>query len=160
MERMKTFFIYALLIIGFYFLANFFINGYMIKMYQPIEKINIESNYPAVHIVEAKATNVNGYVLGETTNNFGRDINKTYLKIDFYSSQDVKMGTNYTEIENFASNQTKEFKVNFQYKDINRIDISFTNQAPEQVEQIQITDEHKVILFIATLIVLYFSPII
>ena len=67
MDRMKTFLIYALLIVGFFALSILLENGLLLAMYSKINGefdgyYNRTGNYFTMENMSAKACNVNGYI--------------------------------------------------------------------------------------------------
>lgn len=119
MDRMKTFFKYALMIAICYFGSNTLIyaginNTYNdIVDYQYLNESNIEIN-----INEAKSTSINGYVKGTIKNKSNSKIKEEYVKIDFYSERNVNMGTKYIKIENLKAKSTVDFEVRFKYSNV------------------------------------------
>ena len=64
MSRMKTFFIYAVLIVAFYFLSNILIYLFIKGTYKDITGEIAADN---IEVVKAEATYVNGYIDGKIT---------------------------------------------------------------------------------------------
>ena len=60
MSRMKTFFIYFLILIGFYLLSNFLIDAYIKTSYSKITKYDINADKVTVTILEAKSSKDDG----------------------------------------------------------------------------------------------------
>ena len=86
MDRMKTFLIYALLIVGFFALSILLENGLLLAMYSKINGefdgyYNRTGNYFTMENMSAKACNVNGYMSFDLMNSTNVLINKCYLKI-------------------------------------------------------------------------------
>ena len=135
MKRVKTFFLYALLIVVAYVLFSYMAYGFISKTYRNIEKYEILANSPAVQIIENKATYVNGYIVGRVTNNTDALIHSTYMKIDLYNTRDNYMGTKYVHLENFQVNEVKEFKVNFKFDGIARYTIDFEEEPSIIIEE-------------------------
>lgn len=161
MARLKTFLIYLLLFIALYLFVSIIAYGYLVNTYKSIEKYEIDTSFPAIQIVEAKATYINGYIVGKITNNMGKKINATYLKVDFYSANQTKMGTKYVKVENFNANEIKEFKVNFQYENIASYKMSFVDRMPTTQEKefkFELTDRTKLLFMAGALFVIYKLP--
>ena len=135
MKRVKTFLLYALMIIVTYILVSYMSYGFISKTYKNIEEYEILANSPAVQIVENKASYVSGYIIGRVTNNTDALIDSIYLKIDLYNKRDNYMGTKYVHLEDFQVNQVKEFKVNFKYDAIERYTIDFEEEPSVVIEE-------------------------
>ena len=154
MSRMKTFFIYALIIIVFYFYSNLLIEVGTKSTYKTIEAKEILTNIPKVEIYDAKATYINGYVEGKITNNTDSKIDKKYIKIDFYSKHNINLGTKYVEIDNLEKNETKDFRMAFKLTDVNFFNITVVEEAKDATEQQFISEEMKTTALFTTLILL------
>ena len=66
MKRMKTFLIYALLLIGFWLFSNLLINVGINSTYKPIERLDDLSQ---IEVYQAEATLINGRIKGLIKNN-------------------------------------------------------------------------------------------
>lgn len=119
MDRMKTFFKYALIVIICYFGSNTLIYAGINSIYTDISNYQyLDSNVMEVNINEAKSTSINGYVNGTVKNNSNSDIKEKYIKIDFYSKRDVNMGTKYIKIENLRPKDLVVFNINFKFSNV------------------------------------------
>ena len=128
MKRMKTFFIYALLVVAVVISTDFLINLCLDTNYREIVNCKIEATSPAIEIKEAKTTNANGYVKGVITNNLENDIEKAYIKLDLYSKQGNDIGTEYLEIDNLKQNESKEFRIDYRKYNVDSIKINTANE--------------------------------
>lgn len=138
MDRMKTFLLYALLIVGFIGLSLLLENGLISNMYKNISgtidtEISIigegRSNFE-IKQSTAKASNVSGFIRMSVKNTTGRNINTCYTKIDLYSRQKLLAATKYYEIKDFNNGEEKEFIINFNANEIANYKISFTEDHP------------------------------
>ena len=102
MDRMKTFFIYALIIVGFYLLSNLLIEVGLNSRYKDIQRTD---NLTQVGIYQAEATKVNGRIRGTITNSEPEELNGKYVKIDFFSKRNVSLGNKYIEVINLKENE-------------------------------------------------------
>ena len=96
MDKLKKYFIYILLLVGFFILSNFLINVGLNSTYKKITRK--EDNLSQVVIYQEEATFVNGRIKGIVSNT--STINDKYIKFDFYSERNVKLGSKYIEIDN------------------------------------------------------------
>lgn len=155
MKRLKTFFIYALILVGFYFFSNILIFLSVKGSYKNIDG-KIITLMPNVEIKEAKATYINGYLDGSVTNNANEKIENKYIKIDIFSERDVKLGTKYVKIENLDVNQTQEFHMGYRFTDSYRFEISCVDNVEGAVDEEFISEDLTGYLLLAGLLTLCF----
>lgn len=128
MERMKTFLKYLIVFVILYVLFDFFTYRYLVNSYKNIKTYEIVSKSPEVKIEEAKSTAVNGYIKGTVKNTTGTKIDKTNIKIDLFNSRGNNLGTKYISLENFPSNEMREFNINFRATNISHFEVSFADE--------------------------------
>ena len=126
MARLKTFLIYALIIVGFFVFSNFIIDVGLNSTYKDITR---KDNTSQVQISQAQATLVNGRIKG-TINDNNNDDNLTgkYVEIDLYSSRDNMVGKRYIDIETTDANPTQDFSMYFEAEDVTSYSISITDE--------------------------------
>lgn len=115
MARMKTFGIYALIIIVFFLFSNVMINIAMKTTYGPIDYYLLAKEGQDFTIEEAKATYVNGVIKGKLKNNTNLDMANKYIRIDVYTSRNNILGSKYIPIQNLKVGQEQEFSIGFQF---------------------------------------------
>ena len=122
MDRMKTFLIYFLLLIGFFFLSYVLENGLIASMYTPImgnvNTIENENQEITVSVNGATATNVNGYINFIVKNNSDKEKALCYAKVDLYSKNGLLSATEYVKIENLKPGEEREYNVKFKANEI------------------------------------------
>lgn len=127
MDRMKTFFKYALWLILFFIFSELIIN------------INLETNYDdlgrkdkleQVTVYQADATKINGRIKG-TIDNANNTIKNTYLRIDLYSERDNFLGSKYIDVSNMREDETRNFEVYFKIQDVEYYEMKFTDDKEE-----------------------------
>ncbi len=155
MKRLKTFFIYALIIAAFWFLSDFLIYMAINGSYKTIET-RIMTNTPNINVSESKATYINGYVKGNVYNNTDETIENKYIKIDFYSPRDICLGTKYITIENLEPENNTSFEMWFKYTDVEYCIINYTDNAENSTEEQFISEETQYYLVVGALFMLYF----
>lgn len=155
MKRMKTFLIYALLIIAFWLFSDILIYISINGAYASVDT-RVYTNSPEIVVGQSKATYVNGYVKGGIKNNTDGIINNKYLKIDMYSPRDVKLGTKYVEINNLQPNEFRNFEMWYKFTDVDYVTITTTDNANNAKEEEFISQETATYLVVGTLLVLYF----
>lgn len=125
MVRLKTFLIYALIIVGFFIFSEFIIDVGINSSYRDIIRKDSTSQ---VEISEAQATLVNGKIRG-TINDYGDDnLTGKYVEIDLYSSRDNMIGKRYIEIETTDANQTQDFHIYFEAEDVKSYSVAIVNE--------------------------------
>lgn len=97
-------------------------------MYEPITNYKTDTGLLAVRVLEAKATNVNGYINGEIRNNSLEDITGKYMRFDFYTKNDVNVGTEYIEIEKLKSEETKTYELKFKYNNVESFIVTIADE--------------------------------
>lgn len=137
MDRMKTLFTYALLIVGFLILSLILEDGLLMDMYNTITGnangtyVNSNSGF-LVQVDDSRATNVNGFLRFKIKNTTGRFIERCYAKIDLYSKQNLLAVTKYAEINNFQVDEERKFELKFKANEISRYEISMVEEAPDK----------------------------
>ena len=125
MARMKTFFIYFILIIAFFIFSQIMI---FIALYTTLEYKNIELRTAIPIEVEVQATSINGFAKGKIINDTETEIKNKYIKIECYSKHDVLMGTKYIEIDKIGAKEEKEFEVHFNFNKVDRAVIDIVDE--------------------------------
>lgn len=158
MARVKTFFIYFLLIVAFFIFSQVMI---YIAINTTFEYKNIILKTTIPMEVEVQATSINGFAKGKVINNTENEIQNKYIKIECYSKNDTLMGTKYIEIDKIGAKEEKEFEVHFNFNKVDRAVIDIIDE--EQLEEQNIKEEDKtsdpqrgLATMLAALILLYF----
>jgi len=133
MARMKTFLLYAILIIVFAIFSNFMLFMYTKTAYYPMENYQILCSVPQVTITKAEANYVSGKVAGSVMNNTEVSLQGKYVKISVYSTHDVCLGSKYIKLDAVQPGETKEFEIQFNYE----------NSAYLTVDMVESTEEIK-----------------
>lgn len=128
MDRLKTFLIYALLIVLFFIFSEFLINVSLQASYNDITR---RDNTEQVQIQEAQATLVNGKIKGTIKNSEQDYLTGKYVKIDLYSERDNLLGTKYIEINTTETQNTQDFSMYFELTDVESYNISIVDQKEE-----------------------------
>lgn len=158
MARMKTFFIYLLLVIAFFLFSQVMI---YIAIHTTYEYKSVEIKTAIPIEIEVQATSINGFAKGKITNNTESKIENKYIKIECYSKHDVLMGTKYIKIDKIGTKEEKEFEVHFNFSKVEKAIIDIVDE--KVVEEQNIKEEEKIsdpkrglATMIAALILLYF----
>lgn len=158
MARMKTFFIYFILVIAFFIFSQIMIYIALNTTFQ-YKNIEIKTTIPME--VEVQATSINGFAKGKIINNTENEIQNKYIKIECYSKYDTLMGTKYIKIDKVSAKEEKEFEVHFNFNKVDRAVIDIVDE--KTVEEQNIKEEEKVsdperglATMLAALILVYF----
>lgn len=134
MDRMKTFFIYLLIFVGFYIISNFLISAYIKTSYYKISSYDIDVQDATVTIISAKASKDDGYIEGKISNSTNEEITNKYMVVELFSDNNVSLGKEYVKIEGLYSGTIKDFKVDFTCDNVTHFKITFIDA--EEKEQI------------------------
>ena len=154
MDRMKTLLKYALWVILFFIFSEFLITVGLNSSYNDMKRKDKTSQ---VQIIQAQSTLVNGKIKGIIRNSESDNLNNKYVKIDFYSKRDNKVGTKYIEITTVKPEDTQEFSTNFELQDVTSYEISITDKKEEgEIEFISKELTKKQIVFATVITLLMF----
>ena len=139
MDKLKTFLIYVLIIVGFFavseFLSGQLINQMYVKLKGSTEKtFNYQGQEIAldIEVLDAKATNVNGYITVRVTNNTDVTVEKAYLKLDLFAKTDIKAVTRYLEITDLKPGQQKDYTLKFRAGYVDTYKVALSNEFPDE----------------------------
>lgn len=157
MARMKTFFIYLLLVVAFFIFSQVMIYIAINTTYK-YKKVEVKTTIPIE--IEVQATSINGFAKGKINNDRDENIQNKYLKIECYSKNNVLMGTKYIKIDEVKAKEEKEFEVRFNFSKVDRavIDIIDESQLDDNIQDKDKVSDGKLGLAagISALILLYF----
>ena len=156
MKTMKKFFIYALLIIGAYFVFSIFSYIFITNTYKNINDYEILETSPQVQILESKATYINGYIKGIVTNNTDALIDSEYIKFNFYNDKDAYLGSKYVEMQSFQVGKQLEFNLNYRFTSVKKYTVEFVEE--EGIKHIKENDDRPFYYFLGlagVIIILY-----
>jgi hypothetical protein len=149
MDRLKTFLIYTLIVIGFFIFSEFLINVSLNTTYKTIGR---KDNLAQVQVYQAEATKVNGRLKGTIYQTQENPIETKYLQVDFYSARNVKLGTKYIEVENAKEEQG--FELYFKLNNVNYYDISKVNEKTQTEMELLPADLTKPEIIVGTIFAL------
>ena len=138
MDRMKTFLLYALGIIGFMFLSYVLENGLIANMYKKMDGEVVGTSEIMIEDVSGRASNVNGYMNFKLTNLSPYDDTDQYIKIDLYSKQGLHAVTKYIEIADVPSQTSKDYQIKFKGSELRTYNISVVSELPDMTNIINI----------------------
>lgn len=155
MDRMKTFFKYAIWLILFFVFSEFLINVGLNSSYKDMKR---RDSISQVQITEAKSTLVNGKVKGIITNSENDYLTGKYIRLDFYSKRDNLVGTKYIAIETTEIKTTQNFSIYFELQDVTSYEVSIVDHKEEgEIELIpeELTKPEIVMLTVMTMLILW-----
>lgn len=160
MEKIKEFFTYFLIFIAFYIFATVLTNFAMRERFNNIDNIKIDITSPKITVEESKSTNSRGYVKGNIVNDTGEHIKDKYLQFDFYNKNGAYIGTEVQEIKYFNVEEKVNFDIQYNYKNVNSIEISFVDEVIKKEASsgrfFELTEEQKnLVLPVAVIVGLY-----
>ena len=133
MSRMKTFFIYALIVAIIILSTDFITNIILNSNYKEMKNYDIGTVAPKVEINQAKTTYMNGYIKGNITNNTESKMTNQFIKIEFYSENRNKMGTEYLKIDSLEVDETKEFELKYNIKNTHHFKLTIVDEKTEEI---------------------------
>lgn len=159
MARMKTFFLYALIVIAFMIFSDFFIFAAIKTTYVDFDRQIVATQNVKVTIQEAKKTYMNGYIKGTIENVTNQTINDKYLKYEFFSNQDNSLGAKYIRLNDLEAGEKRDFEVTYNIQDtsyyrVTEIDADEVGDIPEEEFSMDVKISFYHVL--AGLIILYF----
>ena len=154
MARMKTFFIYFLLVVAFFIFSQIII---AVSIHTSYSYKSVEIKTPIPITAEAQATSVNGYVKGKVFNNTTEPMENKFIKIECYSKNNVLLGTKYVEINNINTKETPEYEMKFNYSKVDKVVIEVVDEISKDVsEEDKISDKEMNFAMLVTALVLLY----
>ena len=155
MKRLKTFLLYALAIAGLWLLSDIVIYISVHSAYKTIES-RVYTMAPEIIVGENKATYINGVTRGKIINNTDSIISNKFLKIDVYSSNDVKLGTKYIKINNLEQKANIDFEMWYKFTGANYATYTVVDSATDATQEEFLSQETATYIIVGTLLILYF----
>lgn len=138
MARVKTFFIYFLLVVAFFLFSKLAIYIAINTTYE-YKSIELKTTIPME--VEVQATSVNGFAKGKINNQAEQEIKNQYIQVKCYSKHNVLMGTKYIEIDKIEAKEEKEFEVHFNFNKVEKAVIDIVDE--KTLEEEKVPEEEK-----------------
>lgn len=159
MKTMKLFRNLFIIFVLLFIFVSVMSEAFIKSTYTLIGENIVVSESPKIEILEARSTNVNGFVKAKITNNTDKDINNQYIKLDFFSKYDNNLGTKYLKVDNLKVGESKNFELEHKYEGAQRVTAEITDKIPETYTfNYKLSDTDKLALFIGGLIVTYYMP--
>lgn len=130
MDRMRTFLLYALGIIGFMVLSYILEDGLIENMYAKIDgSVAPSSSDIAIEDVSVKSSNVNGKMEFKVKNNSDNASNE-YVKLELFNSNGGLAGTRYLSLEDLKPGESKNYQINFKGNKLKDYKLSIVDEVP------------------------------
>lgn len=137
MARMKTFLLYFLGIVGFFFLSLLLEDALIENMYVKMTGEVSSSSSIIIDNDAGKASNVNGYMQFRVSNKSNTTCDD-YVKIDLYSKQGLLATTKYVEITDLKPGTAKTYQVKLNGSELRTYKIAIVDEAPDKSKIINI----------------------
>lgn len=133
MDRMKTFFTYALIIILFWIFSSVASNLILKNSYKSVDKNNIAiektNNGFEINVEKANANKSQSYFTGTVKNASNKVIEKQYVKVEsFYKGK--FMQEKYLAFENMQPGEERKFKLLYEIGNIDEYKVSYVDEIP------------------------------
>ena len=125
MARLKTFFIYFMLVVLFFIFSQIVIYVAINTTYA-YKSVDIKSSIPVKALVEA--TSINGRAKITVKNDTQSEIENKYIQIRCFSKHEVLMGTKYIKIDKIQANEEKEFEIHFNFDKVEKAEIDIIDE--------------------------------
>ena len=139
MARMKKFLLYFVMFAGLFLFVEFFTNVNILNVeekYVQLDNYEIKTELPKIEVTEFMGNNSSKYIKGNITNNTGEHIKDKYLKFSFYNKSNIFLAAKYQQIKYFNVDEKINFNIDFNYRDVQKVQI-------ELVDEIQEVEENK-----------------
>ena len=123
-QRIKVFFCYFLIFATFFIFSDIMVYFYTKSLYQPITGYEVNCINPEITVLTAEASNSTGNLGGIIKNTTNEKMEEQYIKFEFYTPRDVKMGTKYLKVDSLEPNGQQEYEFGFRYDNIEHVKIS------------------------------------
>jgi len=139
MKKLQTFFIYILIIVGFFIVSEFLSGQLLNQMYAKINgdvqqqfEYNGKDMNLDVEIIDARATNMNGFITARVKNNTNTTINKAYLNVDLFANKNVHAITRYLEIKDLEPGKSKDYTLKFRAGYVDSYKLAIREDFPDE----------------------------
>lgn len=131
MARMKKFLLYFVMFAGLFLFVELFTNVDILnteEKYAQLKNYEIKTDSPKIEVTDFMGNNSSGYIKGNITNNTGEHIKDKYLKFGFYNKSNNLIAAKYQEIKYFNVGEKINFNIDFNYKDIQKVQIELVDE--------------------------------
>ena len=137
MGTIKKFFNYFLLFIALFIFVEIFRELALKKAEKEKYMIDytVNVNSPKIIVSSSKASDTDVSIKGCIINETGEHIKDKVLQFDFYDNNNTYLGTELKQINYFNVNEKIKFDISRNYKNVDRIDILYLDEAIKHEEE-------------------------
>lgn len=137
MGTIKKFFNYFLLFIALFVFVEIFRELALKKAEKEKYMIDytVNVNSPKIIVSSSKASDTEVSIKGCIINETGEHIKDKVLQFDFYDNNNTYLGTELKQINYFNVNEKIKFDISRNYKNVDRIDILYLDEAIKHEEE-------------------------
>lgn len=157
MKRMKTFLIYAILVLVVILSTDFIANLCLESGYKPINKYEIATTSPEITVIKAETTNANGRIKGTVTNKSNKLMQGLFIKIELLSDIGNTLGIEYLQVGNLQPKESKEFELSYRYYNVDNFVISTTNEVEKEILEYHPLIEHAKAYYTIAKVIVFLS---
>jgi len=121
---MKKIFRYVLLVIIAMIAVRVLVHFITKEYYKDFNNYEIAVESPKIEITESKLSKNKGYIKGKATNNTDSLIENIEIVFEFYNENGTKIGNEVKDIKYFNVNETVNFDIKYEYKNISKIKVT------------------------------------
>lgn len=147
MDTFKKIVIYSLLVVLFFIFSRILIYIAINTTYA-YKQFDFKTDLKAQITVEA--TSVNGIVKGNIEKTEFEKIQNKYIKLDYYTKNEVHLGTKYVEVGTLEDKENFEFEMRTNYNHIDRVEIDIVDDVSDEPEEFKISDKEMEIKALLT----------
>ena len=125
---MKTFLLYALLVIGVVLLTDVISNLILGTTYKTITNYEVTTTSPQIEVKEAKTSKANGFIKGIVTNHSEQELQNKYIKTELMSREGTILGTEFYFIDSLPAKESQEFEIHYRYNEVDHFTISTVDE--------------------------------
>lgn len=130
MQTIKRFLLYLIMLIVFMVIANFLIFLGLNGKYKNISNCQIIQDDYTIELIEAKVGFTKGHVEAKIKSTSANMKENVYVKIDLYNKNKLYLGTEYYDIKYFYPNEEINFKITFNYENVDLVKMELVNEKP------------------------------
>lgn len=138
MGTLKKFFKYFLMLIALFALVTILSDFAVKEKPYEVEYI-VDAKNIKIEVTELEATNSGGKIKGTATNETGVLLKDRYLRFDFYNIDAEILGTKVQDVKYFNVQEKMSFDIDFNYKKVKTIKISFVDRIVDEKSQSEAT---------------------
>lgn len=133
MKRMKTFFLYALMLVAFYLFSNLASNLLILNSYEDVNSNNIKisesNNGFSINVEDASSNKRQAYFTGSVKNTSDKVIKRQNVRVNSYYKGEL-MQSKYLVFENLQPGEERKFKLRYSVGNIDKYEVDYVDDIP------------------------------